>query len=42
MSSFFKTLDFPDSTAEEVEGNKNYLVEITKVLADQIYQEHVQ
>ena len=42
MSNFYKTLDFPEETANEVSGNKNFLIEITKVLADQIYQEHVQ
>ena len=42
MSNFYKTLEFPSLTANEVLGNKNYLIEITKVLADQIYQEHVQ
>ena len=42
MSNFYKTLEFPSLTASEVSGNKNCLIEITKVLADQIYQEHVQ
>ena len=34
MSNFYKTLDFPEETAYEVTGNKNFLIEITKVLAD--------